>query len=211
MELPRVIPLFPLPNVVLFPGLALPLHIFEPRYRTMLRDASEGDGMIGMMLMRAEAEANPAAGATVFNVGCAGEIVKAEALPDGRSNILLHGIREFRIEREIAGKPYRQAEVTWVDYDAAPLAAEQRADLVATLKELLSAVPEESVVEILDDDSIADAVLVNFFSFILDVPVLEKQMLLDEPTLAGRAERLRGIVAFRRAAAIAGVDADKWH
>ena len=87
--LPATIPIFPLPNVVLFPNVFLPLHIFEARYRAMVADALAGDRIIGMALLQpgyqAEYEGRPA----VYSVGCAGVITHSEQLPDGRSNIVL--------------------------------------------------------------------------------------------------------------------------
>jgi Lon protease-like protein len=106
----RRIPLFPLPEVVLFPGTLLPLHIFEPRYRAMVADALEGDRTIGMAMMKPGWER---AGATppIFGVGGAGRIVEFEALPDGRSNIVLEGEFRYRILDESPPAPYRVARV----------------------------------------------------------------------------------------------------
>ncbi len=92
MPLPPVIPVFPLPNVVLFPNVFLPLHIFEPRSREMVTDALAGDRIIGMVLLRpgyrADYEGRPA----VYPIGTAGVITHSEALADGRFNIVLRGI-----------------------------------------------------------------------------------------------------------------------
>ena len=93
----RQVPIFPLPNVVLFPGVCLPLHIFEPRYRDMTRDTLASDRIIGMVLLRDgwanDLEGNP----PVYDVGCSGLITHSERLPDGRYNIVLRGIEKFRI------------------------------------------------------------------------------------------------------------------
>jgi Lon protease-like protein len=109
--LPPVIPIFPLPNVVLFPSVFLPLHIFEPRYRAMVRDALVGDRIIGMTLLRpgwrAEDEGSPA----VYQVGCAGLITHVEHLDDGRYNIILQGIEKYRIAGEQEGAEYRLARI----------------------------------------------------------------------------------------------------
>ncbi len=107
--LPSTIPIFPLPNVVLFPSVCLPLHIFEPRYRQMLADALSGDRIIGMVLQKAGREPGPAP--PVYDIGCAGLITHAERLPDGRSNIVLRGIERFRIVAEVGGRAYRRAEI----------------------------------------------------------------------------------------------------
>src|SRR5512147_1061011 len=95
--LPPIIPIFPLPNVVLFPTVFLPLHIFEPRYRAMVRDALGGDRIIGMALLRPGWESHYEASPAVYAVGCAGLITHAERLPDGRYNIVLQGLEKYRI------------------------------------------------------------------------------------------------------------------
>ena len=96
------IPLFPLPNVVLFPGVYLPLHIFEPRYRDDgASTRSTATGMIGMTLLQARLRGTTTkAGRPSIRFGCAGVITHAERLDDGRFNIVLQGTERFRIEDE---------------------------------------------------------------------------------------------------------------
>ena len=81
--LPDRIPIFPLPNVVLFPHVFLPLHIFEPRYREMVADAIDGDRLIGMVLLRDGWRRYAGPNPPVFRVGCAGRITHVASLPDG--------------------------------------------------------------------------------------------------------------------------------
>src|ERR1700741_2500528 len=100
MPLPATIPIFPLPNVVLFPNVFLPLHIFEDRYRAMVGDALDEDRIIGMVLLRPGWESPYEGRPAVYPVGCAGLITHAERLPDGRYNIVLQGIEKFRIQDE---------------------------------------------------------------------------------------------------------------
>ncbi len=97
--LPPTIPIFPLPNVVLFPNVFLPLHIFEPRYRAMVADALAGDRIIGMVLLRPGYEASYDGRPPVYPIGCAGVITHSEPLPDGRFNIVLRGTREVPRDR----------------------------------------------------------------------------------------------------------------
>ena len=108
--LPSTIPIFPLPNVVLFPNVFLPLHIFEPRYREMVADALDGDRMIGMVLLRPGWESDYEGRPPVFPIGCAGLITHHERLPDGRYNIILRGLQKFRIQGEENGNSYRVAQ-----------------------------------------------------------------------------------------------------
>src|SRR5258707_5877541 len=109
--LPPSIPLFPLPNVVLFPNVFLPLHIFEPRYREMVADALKGDRIIGMVLLRPGFEADYEGRPPVYPIGCAGVITNVEELPDGRYLIELQGLTKFRITGEDQRLRYRLARV----------------------------------------------------------------------------------------------------
>src|SRR5689334_1354808 len=109
--LPSSIPLFPLPNVVLFPNVFLPLHIFEPRYREMVADALAGDRIIGIVLLRPGWEPEYDGRPAVYNIGCAGVVTNAERLPDGRYNIVLQGLEKFRVVDEDDSRAYRIAQV----------------------------------------------------------------------------------------------------
>lgn len=107
-----LLPLFPLP-LVLFPGAPLPLHIFEPRYRQMLSDCLAGDSQFGIVFRPeglAEMDLEPG------RIGCIAEVDDAHTLPDGRSNIVVHGVRRFALQRFIAhSAPYYIGEVA--EYD----------------------------------------------------------------------------------------------
>jgi uncharacterized protein len=109
--LPPTIPIFPLPDVVLFPTVCLPLHIFEPRYRDMVADALEGDRIIGMALLQPGWEGNYEGRPAIYPVGCAGLITHAERLSDGRYNIILRGLEKFRVVRERDSRAYRLADI----------------------------------------------------------------------------------------------------
>src|SRR5207249_6979709 len=106
-----LLPLFPLPNVVLFPNVFLPLRIFEPRYRDMVADALDGDRLIGMVLLKPGWQQNYEGRPPVYPIGCSGLMTHAERLPDGRYNIVLRGIERFRIVREDHTRAYRSAIV----------------------------------------------------------------------------------------------------
>jgi Lon protease-like protein len=197
MQLPSVIPIFPLPNVVLFPGVPLPLHIFEPRYRSMVRDAAAGHELIGMVLLRGEWHKDYYERADVFETGCAGKLINVEALPDGRFNIVLQGTRTFTVTRELTGKTYREVEVSWRATESGALDPAMRQTLVDRLGDLLQAAPESSAHRLLRDQSLSDQLLVNFFCYALDISPLEKQGLLHQKGLTARAEQLRDVVEFR--------------
>ena len=110
-----LLPVFPLP-LVLFPGAPLPLHIFEPRYRQMLEDCVGGDSRFGIVFRpegTAETDLEPGC------VGCVAEVDDAQTLPDGRSNIIVHGVRRFALQRfVVTPAPYHVAEVA--EYDDLP-------------------------------------------------------------------------------------------
>jgi Lon protease-like protein len=106
------LPLFPL-HLVLFPGRPLPLHIFEPRYRQMLRDCLEGDRRFGVVAIRAGREVGP--DAEVFEVGTVTKIESVEQLPDGRSDVFTRGVQRFRLLGLVPGTPYLQGEVELLD------------------------------------------------------------------------------------------------
>src|SRR5262245_36342526 len=95
--LPADIPLFPLPDPMLFPGVSRPFLIFEPRYRTMVRDVREGNRIIGMATLRPGWELDYEGRPPVYAIGCAGLITDLRELPDGRFAILLRGLAKFRI------------------------------------------------------------------------------------------------------------------
>src|ERR1051325_3464260 len=95
-----LLPIFPLPNVVLFPNVFLPLHVFEPRYREMVAHALVADRMIGMALLRPGWERQYEGRPPVFDVGCSGVMTHCERLTDGRYNIVLRGVERFRIVEE---------------------------------------------------------------------------------------------------------------
>jgi uncharacterized protein len=133
----RLLPLFPLPNVLLLPETELPLHIFEPRYQAMLSDALAGEGLLGIQLLNPAGPPDDAGRPALFEVGCAGEVVEHEALENGRSNILLRGTFRYRIaaERETPA-PYRVAEVSPLEME--PLAAAPGGPSRVEMRQLLA-------------------------------------------------------------------------
>lgn len=102
------LPLFPLPEVVLFPGSCLPLHIFEPRYREMISTVLEKDGCFGVLLYDARRKA-PA------DIGCSAQIFDCKRLKDGRMNIMTLGMQRFRVLEYIQDKEYLQGIIEWID------------------------------------------------------------------------------------------------
>src|SRR4051794_1284964 len=124
------VPLFPLAGAILFPRSQLPLHIFEERYREMVKDAIEGAGRIGMIQPHGGDDEDKA---PLYGVGCVGDIVGIEELEDGRFNIVLLGSSRFRLIGEIpSDASYRSAEVdieALDDSEPEPLSLGQRAEV----------------------------------------------------------------------------------
>jgi Lon protease-like protein len=187
--LPPTIPVFPLPNVVLFPNVFLPLHIFEPRYRRMVDDALNGDRIIGMVLLRAGWERDYDGRPAVYAVGCAGVITHAERLADGRFNIVLRGMEKFRITDEDASRPYRLAQVEPVpEPPAESVREEMRAErrrLEALLVPQADAQPDPKV-----PTSMPDEDLVNALAQYLELEPVEKQALLERDGVLQRCRSL---------------------
>src|SRR5262249_28263776 len=132
-----VVRLFPLPNVVLFPAVVQPLHIFEPRYRQMMADALDDDRLPAMVLLRAGWEETYEERPPVHPIDVVGRVFNEQQLPDGRYNLLLHGLRRVRIVEELPpNKLYREARVQLLE-DVPPTSAAEEQHLRNRLRELL--------------------------------------------------------------------------
>jgi len=197
------IPIFPLPGAILFPRSQLPLHIFETRYREMVRDALDGPARIGMVQPTASEED----GAPLYPVGCIGEIVNVEELEDGRFNIVLLGSSRFRIIGETdLETPYRNADVDTNGFDddePPPLSMTLRAEVEREAKRLGDAMRlsvDWAAVRRLDDE-----MLVNAIAQVAPFDVGAKQALLEARTLDDRADLLVQLMQFQRAA-VTGAD-----
>jgi Lon protease-like protein len=196
MDLPGFIPIFPLPNVVLFPEVPLPLHIFEPRYCAMVRDALAGSGLIGMVLLRGDWQEDYHGAPETYRTGCVGKIVETTPLPDGKFNIVLAGVREFTILSEQRERAYRQATVEWREAaDSAPLPNDVRGRLIPMIERYVGRSGDDLARDLLGDARLDDRTLVNFFSFWLDFGPIEKQCLLEADG-ADRARRLLEVLEF---------------
>ena len=187
--------IFPLPNVVLFPNVFLPLHIFEPRYREMVADALESDRMIGMVLLRPGWQRDYEGRPPVYPIGCSGVITHVDPLADGRYNIVLRGVERFRILEEDDRRSYRRAHIELLPEapcrgDDVAAIRKQRAKLDALLAPAL----ERSAANMPGDARIPSAMpdedLVNALAQYLELEPLEKQALLEQRSLRARAESL---------------------
>jgi uncharacterized protein len=209
--LPPTIPIFPLPNVVLFPNVFLPLHIFETRYRQMVDAALNGDRIIGMVLLRPGWEGDYEGRPPVYPIGCAGVITHAERLADGRFNIVLRGMEKFRITSEDTGQLYRIASVIPVPEPPADSVRVQMRDERQRLEALLVPQPEGQQREHKVPSSMADEDLVNALAQYLEFDPVEKQALLERDGLLNRCRSLIELLEMKVLAARHSWDRDGSH
>ena len=189
--------IFPLPGALLFPGLRLPLHIFEPRYRALISDAMARDRRIAMIQPRPDSPStDPSQPPELFEIGCVGRIADIEMLDDGRSNIVLEGIARFRLLRELdVTTPFRQVDGELLtEQEDVALAPIERAGLEREARRYADAhgylVDWEQVAR-LDDES-----LVNGIAQIAPFDVAAKQALLESDSIAERAELTVQLMQF---------------
>ncbi|MCM0001004.1 MAG: LON peptidase substrate-binding domain-containing protein [Erythrobacter sp.] len=185
------LPIFPLTGAVLFPGMQLPLHIFEPRYRAMVGDALIRDRLIAMIQPQRSVE-----GAPLYEVGCVGRIGEIQAMDDGRYNVILEGTARFRVVRELdVSTAYRQVEAEiFAEDEDETLTHAQRGGFEREARHFADSqgysVDWDSV-ERLDDRS-----LINGVSQIAPFDPASKQALLEAGTLTARCELLVQLMQF---------------
>ena len=183
--------IFPLPGALLFPGLHLPLHIFEPRYRALISDAMARDRRIGMI--QPNGRGDPP---SLYSIGCVGRIAEVEALDDGRFNLILEGQALFRMIRELdVTTAFRQVEAELLPIRAdATLSLGARASLEFESKRFADAqgysVDWDSVAK-LDDES-----LVNGIAQIAPFDTAAKQALLEAADIEVRADLIVQLMQF---------------
>lgn len=183
--------IFPLPGAILFPGLQLPLHIFEPRYRALVGDALVRDRRIAMIQPQRPVEGSP-----LYTIGCVGRIGEIEAMDDGRYNLILEGVSRFRTLRELdVTTAFRQVEAELIADDAdETLSHAQRGGFEREARHFADVqgyrVDWDSV-ERLDDQS-----LINGVSQIAPFDPASKQALLEANSLSDRCELLVQLMQF---------------
>jgi Lon protease-like protein len=134
---PERLGVFPLPHVVLFPHAHLPLHIFEPRYLSLLKDALAADRRFIMAVLKPGYEATYCGNPEVYPVACAGRIVKHQRLDDDCSDVVLCGERVVHLEEFVSDEPYRIARFRSCEEDAEFAGAPGAAERLAQMRELL--------------------------------------------------------------------------
>ena len=200
-ELPRILPIFPLPGALLLPGGRLPLNIFEPRYLAMVRDAVAGARLIGMIQPR-ETAADVGA-AEIYDTGCVGRITAFDETDDGRYLITLAGLVRFDVEDELSlENGYRRVVPDYRRF-AADLGQDpsriNRAHLLETLETYFAATGIESDWEAIE--ATADEPLVTSLAMACPFAAPEKQALLESMTLRERVEAMTAIMEMTSHAA----------
>ena len=188
--LPPSIPLFPLPNVVLFPNVFLPLHIFEPRYREMVADALTSDRIVGMTLLRPGYEADYEGRPAIYAVGCAGVITHSQPLADSRYDIVLRGMEKFRVTSEDQTRSYRVGHIESIAETIPPDEVQPLRHQRQRLEAVLAAAVERVRAEPRFPPSVPDEDLVNALAQYLDLDVMEHQALLECDGVLARCRAL---------------------
>lgn len=199
IETPDLEPLFPLPNVVLFPRAVLPLHVFEPRYRLMMEQVLQGGQTLCMALLRPGWEADYYGAPAVWEVGCVGRVVQHRLLPDGRYDVTLHGERKVAIEGSAREAPFRIARVRTVEEDRAwadtPAAAVGIAEALSLFRRLHA--EQGAAIEMAQSlgGGLGVEAILNTMAMNLNVEPRVKQMLLE---MERTEERFRAVRSYLR-------------
>ncbi len=190
----RELPLFPLPELVLFPSRPLPLHIFEYRYRIMMNTILEHDRRFGVLSI------DPATG-KIAEYGCCAEILHFQRLPDDRMKMLSYGQQRFRVLEYVREKPYRVGLVEWIEdkpetEDLSPMATEVEALLRDVVH--LSAKLTSQKIELPDDLPSSPTELSYWVASNLYGVASEQQVLLEMQDTLERLQREEEILSSTR-------------
>ncbi len=185
--------LFPLPNLVLFPGVIQALNIFEPRYRMMMEEALDGDGLITMAMLKPEQLSTGIERPTLFETVCVGKILTHAKLDDGCYNLLLAGVHRARILEEVSFElPFRKARVELIndEVEDEQLAEDLRQEIVERFLEILptnSHLDRESLENLLDSN-VATGQLIDLIAYSSGANPLQLQQLLDTHQVCQRGK-----------------------
>lgn len=196
--LPAVLPLFPLSQVALFPHTFLPLHIFEPRYRQLVKDVLVSHQHFVLVLAKDSVTTDPTDRPSLHSVGSLARIVRAEPLSDGRWNLLVQGMGICRLEAEIQGNElYRQAKIQVLPFDhSKALDDHVRQKFLADLQQYARKHDMELPMSELLDLPLEDEARVCTLAMALEFDHVEKQFLLEAQDLPTMVDRLSQLLAF---------------
>ena len=203
IDLPEVIPVFPLPGALLLPRGQMPLNIFEPRYLAMIDDALRDCHRLIGMIQPDPAHSGPAARPPLYKTGCVGRITQLTESGDGRYLIELTGVARFRVEEELTVlTAYRQCRVTFAPFadDFIARKGENEVDRKAVLRALADFMKANDLKANWEDiEKAPNEALVNALAMMSPYGPAEKQALLEAPDLKTRAELLVAITEIELA------------
>ena len=184
--------LFPLPNLVMFPHVMQPLHIFEPRYRALLQESLADDRMIGMTVLAPGWESDYEGRPPILPVGCLTRIASHQPQADDRSNVLLFGVQRIRIVRELPARhPFREAEVEFLEdlYPAGgvPQRPLVQKKLVQAFRKVLPQLDVSEPLELLLGNELSLGILTDMICYALDLDMAVKTALLADVNVDRRA------------------------
>ena len=194
-NLPQTMPVFPLESAVMFPNTYLPLNIFEPRYLKMIDySMSQKNRLIGMIQPKKSTDKNK--NVDLYNVGCAGRIIKFEETEDSRYLITLKGVSRFNLLSDITNKDnFREANVNWNQF-IEDLNQEGSKDSFVSLKKVLKGFfklkkmkVNMEIIEACNDYNFVDQI-----TMICPLALEEKQLLLETKSITKRNNLLRSII-----------------
>jgi Lon protease-like protein len=207
-SIPNIIPMFPLPNVVLFPKMFLPLHIFEPRYRAMTKAALEGERLIAMALFQPDWQKDYAGNPAVHPVLGLGRIIEDTRLDDGRYNLVLYGVARLRLLKEVSKDPYRRVEVELLQERPALGSGydRKRRLLLAFYAQVLKQISKGSLASPPEDVPLG--LLCDLLASLIAFDPGVKQNLLEELDVASRCDLLLHLLQRMNAPGLGGSDDD---
>lgn len=183
-----VVPIFPLSTVVFFPNTLLPLHIFEQRYRDMLNDALSDEKLIGMALLKPGWEKDYFGNPEIYRITGIGRIITSETFEDGRSNIVLYGLRRAEILETIDGKPYRQARIRLLENPGVNEEKILREKILYMISAWNDMNGDENQIKV--NGSLNLGRLTDVLASLLISNVFEKQKLLEELDINERGRKI---------------------
>ena len=193
-----IVPIFPLSSVVFFPNTLLPLHIFEPRYKQMIEDTMKSEKIIAMALLKPGWEKEYYGSPEIYGIAGIGRIVSSEYLENGRSNIVLYGLKRVKILEEISEKPYRTAKITIIESNNSEkdkLLKDKLCHLISTWNEMLGEKEKKHKIKV--NTVLPLHNLTDVLSSVLLTNIYEKQAMLEEINTEKRAEKLIGFIETR--------------
>lgn len=186
-----IVPVFPLSTVVFFPNTLLPLHIFEPRYRDMLNDSLNSEKIIAMALLKPGWDENYYGSPEVFDVAGMGRIVSSETFDDGRSNIVLYGLKRIKIVEFTEDKPYRKARIELLENKSGDDEINYKEilkNVVSDWNDMLGAKHKEHQLNINMDLPLEN--LTDVMASVIFTNIFDRQSYLEETNVQKRAAML---------------------